>query len=173
VFVALVGNNSVAFPQKGQPVPCPERNYHQREPNLITSYEPQQNRTTVVLNLPRPICTDDYDTQIRFWHTGRALKAPNAVSLLFLQIPPFSEDRFNLTVVLDDGERLLLGELTGTGMHVTFSGVDMYLTLPLKTFLSIARAKKVQIIIGRKKFELSENYIEAMRKLADRVESAG
>jgi hypothetical protein len=58
-------------------------------------------------------------------------------------------------------------------MHATFSGVDMYLTLPLKTFLSIARAKKVQIIIGRKKFELSENYIEAMRKLADRIEGAG
>ena len=76
-------------------------------------------------------------------------------------------------LIIDDGERLPLGELNGTGMHVTFSGVDMYLTLPLKTFLSIARAKKVQIIIGRKKFELSENYIEAMRKLADRIEGAG
>jgi hypothetical protein len=172
VFVILPGNNSIALSQKAQPMPCPEGNYHQREPNLGTWYEPQQNRTTVVLNLPRPLCRDDYDMRISFGHSGRELKAPNTVSLLFMQIPPFADDRFNLTVVLDNSERLPLGKLTGTGMHVTLSGVDMYVALPLKTFLGIARAKKVQIIVGRKKFELSEKYIEAIRQLGARIEGA-
>ena len=174
--VVIIGCSVIALSQEAQPRPCPQLN-QQREPNLTTWYEPQLDRTTVNLRLARPFGTnDDYEMHIRFWHNGHALKAPTTVSLLFMQIPPCSGDRrtcFDLTVVLDSDERLPLGGLIGTGLHVTLSGVDMYVTVPLKTFLRIARAKKIQTIIGGKKFELSEKYIEAIRQLGDRIEGEG
>ena len=170
--VVLLGSSSIALSQNAQPIPCPERNY-KREPNLTTWFEPQRDETRVILKLPRPPCTDDYEMQIGFWHAGRELKAPKTVSFLFMQVLCTDSKACYLTAVLDNGERLPLGELIGTGMHVTSSGADMYVNAPAKTFLRIARAKKVQVIIGMKKFELSEKYIEAMRQLADRIEDAG
>jgi len=172
MHVVLLGSSSIAWSQSAQPIPCPERNY-KREPNLTTWFDSQRDGTRVILKLPRPPCTDDYETQISFWHDGRELRAPKTVSFLFVQVLCTDSKACNLTAVLDKGERLPLGELTGTGMHVIWPSADMYVNAPVKTFLRIARAKKVQIIIGRKKFELSKRYIEAMRQLGDRIEGAG
>ena len=175
IFTVLLASCGIALSQKAQPMPCPEANY-KRDPNLTTWYEPQRDGTTVILDLPHPPCTYDYDTRISFWHAGRELKAPKTVSLLFMQILCASDDFktcYDLTVVLDNGERLLLGKLIGTGMHVTSSGADMYVIVPVRTFIRIARATRVQVIIGMKEFALPEKHIEAMRQLADRIEGAG
>lgn len=175
VCFVLLGSSYIALSQSGQPLPCSERNY-KREPKLTTWYVPQRDETEVTLNLPRPPCKDDYETRISFWHAGRELKAPKEVTLIFLQVLCDSNDFKacnRLTIVLDDSEHLPLGELIGTGMHVIDNASDRYVIVPVNTFKQIARAKKVHIIIGTKKFELSDKYIEAMRQLAGRIEAAG
>ncbi len=83
-------------------------------------------------------------------------------------------DERDLTVVAD-GARFRLGSMSLVGQDVENDRLvdvmreELEVTVPYKTFISIARAEKVEMRLGNTEFQLKEKNIEALRDLASRV----
>jgi hypothetical protein len=83
-------------------------------------------------------------------------------------------DERDLTIVAD-GVRFRLGTMSLVGQDVeTDRLVDVMrevleVTVPYKTFLSIARAETVGMRLGKTEFELKDKNMEALRDLASRI----
>jgi hypothetical protein len=155
---------------------------------IESSYDQVKEMTTVVLNSMQlygePVASSSYiggdeaRFSASFTYSGRKLRAkPKRV--LFSLISTSQDWKYTDFPTLSasvDGKRLKLGPLEHTPSFVVNASAnadyDDYISqgtavsLPHKTFLRIANGRKVQIRMGPREFELSENHLQALRELA-------
>ena len=163
-----------------------------RAGRIETSYDEVKDATTVRLN-PMQVYgeppsslkyagRDGARLSASFTYPGRTLSAPPErvlITLISTSEDWKYKDSRKLTAVVD-GERLKIGPLEYAPSFTVKAPADsnsgdsvsqeIAISLPRKTFLRIARGKKVRIRMGPRGFKLEENHLEALRTLAGLVD---
>ena len=112
------------------------------------------------------------------WTFNLEVSSARSDEIEFAFSPPFRDNtgKYELSVRLDEGENLFLGNaaIEKTDDARLFGGEDLSknkVKVPLKTLARIAAAKKVEIKLGHRQFQLKQDELEAMRFMADHISS--
>ena len=195
---ALCDGGPVCLAQNAGLKPPPKRNY-KYEGKVISTYEKEKDLTVVLIQLmpikegqdpnydfelrgsgdwPRFGMPERLDFSIYFSYPGRTLATPEQVLIGFLYVAfdPQSYESHSLTAKID-GEEVDFGtmrvlrrrEIYARGAYKPYTGVHLETSIPYETLLRMANARKVKMKLGKVRFDLNKDHMEAIRDLASRT----
>jgi hypothetical protein len=186
LFLVLAITSVVAWPQDTS---TKTPNGGRSRSGVDVTYDTASEITTVKLRPMIVIHTsgveerEELKLSVSFSYPRQTIVTPKTVKLLIYSLysggAGFEDDR--RLIVTTDGKRTDLGNMNLLAVngftlpfaHLPWIAQDLALSIDYADFVRISRADKVNMVVGRKKFSLSDKQIRSLRDLAELMERQG